>query len=531
MRTAPALLTAFAVLAASCAPRAWRFRDQPPVTRVLDDAPIGLPAIRVDPVDVVAVSDAFVRRPVAQALTPGRIPRAGDVNSIDEVVLSSWFGARADDPEPEGPPQPPLVVLIERTPTGERGLAVRDRRGKRYELRRDTTDRPEMRTGADAVTSRIARAIGYFVPEVHVAVVREDDFRLRFQRPGADSIPDPGSPDEARYPEVARKALEAFLAEAPTSGGAVRVAAVRWPVGVDVGRTPDVGVRDDDPNDLVPHEDRRTLRAIKVLSAWIGQTRFLPQAARDLYVGEPGRGHLRHVLTRFDGTFGGDAVVRDEPEQKDELKLLLTLGFAPPPDVPPSQKRFTSVGDFGPAVDLSRVGPGIPFTPMDRFTPADAYWMATRMAAISTPTLERAVEAGRYSDPAAARWLVRTLKERRRTLLDQIFKLATPASLEGVGKDVVYLRDLAVHHGLVVGGRQDYLAAVLGEDGERVGGSFHLRPDDEGRFRVRFTAETLRRPYLVLRLQVLREGLSTAPVQVHLRTDGPWGLRVVGVLR
>ena len=39
------------------------------------------------------------------------------------------------------------------------------------------------------------------------------------------------------------------------------MSATRWPIGVDVGITPPLDPRDDDPNDRVSHPDRRTLRA------------------------------------------------------------------------------------------------------------------------------------------------------------------------------------------------------------------------------------------------------------------------------
>jgi hypothetical protein len=44
---------------------------------------------RVDPVEEIVVSQAYVERPVVAALEPSRFPDAGDVNALGEVC-SPW---------------------------------------------------------------------------------------------------------------------------------------------------------------------------------------------------------------------------------------------------------------------------------------------------------------------------------------------------------------------------------------------------------------------------------------------------------
>jgi len=80
-----------------------------------------------------------------------------------------------------------------------------------------------MQTGAAAVASRLMHALGYRVAEAHITAT--EDGR--------------------------------------------RVLATRWPGGIDLGPTPIRDTRPDDPNDRVPHLERRTLRAMKLVAAWL----------------------------------------------------------------------------------------------------------------------------------------------------------------------------------------------------------------------------------------------------------------------
>jgi hypothetical protein len=519
---------------ASCAARYPRFLDQSPVTVVADDAPIPLPPVRVDPADVVAFSEAFVKRPLVDAMRPERVPRAGDVNSLDEVPRSSWFmGDRSAPPTSDGPPHPPLRVLSERTPTAStRGIAVVDTRGKRYELFRDDKDRAGLRTGAWLVASRLTRAVGYRVPEAHVTELAPSDFVVEPGPAPEGSIPHGGRPPDERFREIVGAELEAFLEAAPsTRDGKVRVSAVRWPPGIDAGRTPDAGQNADDANDTVAHEDRRTLRALRVLAAWLGQDRLLPHAIRDVYVGTPGRGFLQHHVVFFDGALGADAVVNERPEQRDELTLLLTLGFAPAPELPPTQRRFLAVGAFGPSVDPARVRPGLPFAPAERLTPADAYWIAKRIGMIPRAVIDEAVAGARYADVATSRWLARTLDERRRSLYEHGFALVTPLDVVGVRGSALHLRDRAAEVGLELARDARYLVSLHAEDGSEVSKARIVRPTGPSVVIDLEPRALATHDYLVLRVRALRQRGSSSPMQVHVTAKGPWGLRVLGVVR
>ena len=64
-------------------------------------------------------------------------------------------------------------------------------------------------------------------------------------------------------------ALDKLLDNAAHRGKLVRMSASRWLPGRAIGPFRYEGVRADDPNDVVPHEDRRELRGGRLLAAWL----------------------------------------------------------------------------------------------------------------------------------------------------------------------------------------------------------------------------------------------------------------------
>ena len=67
-----------------------------------------------------------------------------------------------------------------------------------------------------------------------------------------------------------------------------------------------VRFRKDDPNDLIPHEHRRELRGLRVISSWIDNWDLKEGQGLDVYVEENGRHFLRHYLLDFNSALGGD---------------------------------------------------------------------------------------------------------------------------------------------------------------------------------------------------------------------------------
>src|SRR6185369_2769922 len=67
-----------------------------------------------------------------------------------------------------------------------------------------------------------------------------------------------------------QKELDEILDGAARRGDRYRFIASKWLEGKPLGPFTYEGVRKDDPNDVVPHEDRRELRGQRVLAAWLG---------------------------------------------------------------------------------------------------------------------------------------------------------------------------------------------------------------------------------------------------------------------
>ena len=90
--------------------------------------------------------------------------------------------------------------------------------------------------------------------------------------------------------------------------GTYRAVAARQLSGRVIGPFKYFGTRNDDPNDIVPHEDRRELRALKVFGAWTNLTDMKAGNTLDTVVTENGRGVVRHYLQDVGSTFGTGAL-------------------------------------------------------------------------------------------------------------------------------------------------------------------------------------------------------------------------------
>lgn len=532
----PALLL-LGALSAGCAYRPAHFADAPPVTAVADDEPIEMP-LRLEVNDVVEFSDLFVGRPMVEAMRIKRKPPPGDINALDEVPVSSWFSPVGGDVAAveaayvnDGPPVPPFRVLLERAPSGNNGIPVLDGLGRRYELRRDPPDRVEVRTAAAAISARISRALGYHAPEVYISDAIENDF---------STVPGPGnaqsitSGTEPTDPEIVRRLLRENLdkwleAAPPTEAGTYRFSATRWPPGVDVGRTPAAGIRGDDANDRVIHENRRTLRALKLVGAWLGMSRFTPHDLRDVYVGQAGSGHLLHYLVGMDKSLGTEAIIARRPEQKNEMVLLGTLGFAPDPNIPPTQRKYQAIGAIGEEVDPKQYGPGLPFPPMDAMNGADAYWMAKRIAAVSEEQVLYAVRSGKVSNGTARKLLFELILARQRKVVEWGYAQTTPCDVEAVDERGIVVLDRAVAAGHTAGKVVEYVVNYLDSAGDTSNPGAVLGPEG-ARFVVPVPRAAFAKDgYAVVRLRSEIAGKESPRwLEVHVKRDKN-GTRLLGV--
>lgn len=481
----PSLLGLLAL--AACATMPTVYADRPPVLEAGDDRPIPQPEVRVF-ISELYDADIYVRRELVKTMDPRRVPDAADVNVLDEVPVSSWFH---DDQAlttyaPQGPPVAPWTLhLGGESPSGrDDAVTIEDARGVPYELIYDAQGRLGQTTGTMAIASRLVHALGYRTPEVHV--VRDGEGR--------------------------------------------RVAAMQWPIGVDLGPTPIASTREDDPNDRIVHVNRRSLRAIRVMAAWLQIGQIKPRMLRDAYVGEDGKGHVQHFIVGLGGALGVDHFEAAERfarnpdrEESNFFFRVFTLGLSPkPPGILPSAPHASS-GLFAEHVDPQSYPVGPPFEPHDRVQPPDRYWMAKRVAAVPDQTLKRALDAGELPKEAT-RWLRERLDRRRADVVAWGFDLTTPCEVVTVwkrpgGRAQVLLRDLAIVSGFLPPVERTYRWRVVDRDGATVvpeTTTFALSAITP----LWLSAEALKHDYLVMEIRAQRQHIDLPrPLEVHLRVN------------
>lgn len=297
-------------------------------------------------------------------------------------------------------------------------IRVKDSRGVIYELEGDPAKAPNSRTSAGPITARLIRAIGYRTAPAHrIAITRED-------------LVD-GDPKN----RVLRRGQERRV-----------MMATRWPLGTDIGVTPPRGLRADDANDRVPHEHRRTLRALQPIAAWLDISGISAHCMRDAYVGPPGDGYVQHFYVRSSPGLGSARLVAGQPYESaagvvagSPLVNLFTLGLSSRgiDSKTPSDTRLLA---SSPSVESFTAS--TPYEPFDEVRPDDVYWALKRVASISDESLTRAVQAG--GQPLAEQQrMIATLKQRVLDLAALTLTAVTAIEFESIDKDRLILQDFA----------------------------------------------------------------------------------------
>ncbi|MEJ7598991.1 MAG: hypothetical protein WKG01_13870 [Kofleriaceae bacterium] len=447
-----------------------KFADRPIVWASDDRRPI------VEPTEKAFyprfyLADAMVFTPVIETFDrPARGP-AGDVNALDEVPDSTWFTNRigirdltpeeaAQGPDPVGPPQLPLQVVKAKAGGANPGFVALDARGTRYLVKFDTKANPEQQTATDAIVGKILWDIGYHTPAETVVYFRRDQLSL------APALRAKGTVRDAD--------IDIMLLAATRRGDSFRASASAFLAGAPKGGWPARGLRADDPNDRVPHEQRRVLRGFQVIAAWLNHTDMKEDNSIDMYVGDPGKQYLMHYLVDFGEALGGHQSEKDLPQigyeygwdYKNQGKALLAFGLWHRPWENQVRSPWPSVGYFGlAAFDPREWHERYPYSPFHVADRTDLYWGAKLVMRFTRAQLEAIVATGQLTDPAAATYLVDTLLARRdvigRAYLDTVTPLENivlaPNRLCAV--DLARKTRIAGDGDLVVAGQRHAIAA------------------------------------------------------------------------
>jgi hypothetical protein len=353
--------------------------------------------------------------------------RAQNVNTIDEVPDSGWFTnrilARSVSAEElsrgsiEGePPASGRWTIVRAKSSGfSPGFTMRDSRGETWFVSFDAKGHPEAATGAVMVANKLFWALGYWQVENYLATIRAEDIAI------AEDVT-MRVPSRKRRP-MSRAFVDEVLARAHRSAdGSYRTVAARLLPGKVLGSFKYFGTRSDDPNDLVPHEHRRELRALKVFGAWTNLVDMKAGNTLDVVDQVGNRSVVRHYLQDVGSTFGTGAL---GPREWDEgweflyegdtaFKRLISLGFYIKPWQTVNYREYPSIGRFeGDVFDPMTWKPRVPTAAFLRARPDDTFWAARRVAAFSDDLIRTAVKAGQYTDATAADHLTTVLIKRR----------------------------------------------------------------------------------------------------------------------
>jgi len=377
--------------------------------------------------------------------------RAQNINSVDEVPNSSWFTNRVGlhelTPEAvamgpnvsDGPAPGRWTVTSSKSDGVTPGFTVKDAIGQRWFLKFDPRGQRGMATGTEVAVTKLMWALGYNVPENHIAYMHRDQLVV-----GAEAA---FTPESGRKRAMRLHDIDDLLARADREpDGSYRIVASKALPGKPIGRVRFVGTRPDDPNDIVPHEDRRELRGYGVFAAWLNHVDAKAINSLDTLVAEGGRSVVRHHLIDFGSSLGSggvgpaDYAAGEEylVEPREVAKRMLGFGFNSPKWQTKAFYEAHSIGrlpkdntDFNPNLWRPRV-------PNKAFLHAradDQFWAARRLMALTTDMLRAAVRTGEFGDQASEEFLVRALAERRnaigRTYLTAVNPIVDPSLHDG----------------------------------------------------------------------------------------------------
>lgn len=394
----------------------------------------------------------FGERPIQEAV---------NVNAFDEVPNSSWFTNRNHlKPIPpaelrRGPyevllPKKPWVIKHAKESGVTAGFQIEDANGKRWFIKLDPKNHPQLISGADMVTRTLIYAAGYNVPNNQPVRFHKGDLTIdedllkgtegeRMTRSDLEEVLDRG----ARFPDGSYSALASLFIPGEVLGA------------------PSMKERrPGDTNDIYTHNHRRELRGLYVMASWLGSWDTKDHNFLDVFtVTTPDSlGHVDHYVLDVGASLGASGFGAREPWQGYEatidwgwmFKRLVTLGFVEEPwrnangDV-----GIPSVGNFESKAYEPDEFKTLQEQPAFRaMSDRDGYWGAKIVASFSQAQIEAAVDAAGYEDPRAKPYLVKTLMERRDKVVRYWFREVAPLDFFEVDQGVLRFRDLAQDIGI-----------------------------------------------------------------------------------
>ena len=377
--------------------------------------------------------------------------KARNVNTLDEVPDSNWFTNRigvravsieeaAHGPLGNGAPAAGRWSVTRAKEAGVApGFTMRDAKGELWFVSFDAKGSPDAATGAIVVANKIFWTLGYWQVENHLIRVRPEDLDIDAS---AEVRPLSGKRRRMKRDDVD----DVLRAAHRSADGSYRAVAARAVPGRVLGGFRYHGTRPDDPNDVVPHEHRRELRALKVFGAWANLVDMKAGNTLDTLIADNGRNVVRHYLQDVGSTFGTGALgPHDYDEGWEHLvdggplwKRLVTVGFYLQPWQIAPYADNDSIGRFeGAYFEPRRWKPRVPTAALRHARGDDTFWAARRVIAFSDEMIRAIAETGRYHDESAARLLADILIQRRDRIAHTYLAAVNPVVNLALGADGV----------------------------------------------------------------------------------------------
>ncbi len=267
--------------------------------------------------------DNIFFRPLSESLGVVTSGEAIDVNSLDEVPDSAWFenrigrhaltaeeihaGACSVDQilDPDSAPDGSWKIDDGKTDGSSGGFRIRVPKKGKFLIKLDELDnQPERQSAAAVIGMAVMHAAGYRTSCEQIVYIRRSLLALT-----------PGLKTRANFgPTIPfdEKALDKLLKNAVKRGDRYRTSASAWMDGHVLGPYRYEGTREDDPNDVIPHENRRELRAMRLIAAWLNRYDGREANSLDSWYADDAKrpesspGHVIHYQLDTSETLGGD---------------------------------------------------------------------------------------------------------------------------------------------------------------------------------------------------------------------------------
>jgi len=406
-----------------------KFRSDDPLKTDPDQLPVPQPNSKKISQTFDFLENTFAHRPEEEKDDDDDgIVAAVNVNTLGEVPDSSWFMNRmgrrtmtiqeltTGPNQGQGPDRTrPWLIMGVKAQGITPGFTIRDGRGDTYFIKFDPPSYPQLATSTEVIVTKFFHAFGYTVPQNYLSTVYQSDLTIS---------PDARLEDEdgKERPVLDSDIDDVFDRAYQLPDGGTPVIASKKLSGIPIGPFKYFGTRSDDANDIFPHQNRRELRGLRVFSAWLNHDDSRSVNSLDIYLGEAGKGYVKHYLIDFGSCLGSGSIRLQSRRAGNEyifeanpgLKSALTLGIWDRPWRHVKYPDYPAVGRFESDFFQPHLWkPEYPNPAFDRMQVQDAFWATRIVAQFSDEMVRAIVQTGNIADPEAEEYLIETLIKRR----------------------------------------------------------------------------------------------------------------------